>query len=746
MDHARNRRLGWSCLLLVVVAAVLAATPALARAEGGAAAAWGENWHGQLGTFFRSQREETPVPVEGLTGIRSVAAASSFNLAMLSDGTVASWGGNVYGQLGNNGFKANWELGKSHVEVSGLSGAKAIAAANEHALALMPDGTVRAWGNNQNGQLGNGKGGFEAVTGQNERAPKTVEGLTHVAAIAAGGPSDYALLENGTVMAWGNNAHGQLGIAWPEKCQTRNTPGCAQYECPTEVGAVLCSTRPALVMTAANRPLGEVAAIVPGAEATFALLKSGEVVSWGSNLKGELGQAGVETGPHNSFRAPGRVMRSSNQALANVAEIAAGNNHVLARLSNGEVVGWGNNAEGELGATGPATAEICQIHHPELHCVKSPQQIRMPAGHVEALSAGAQYSVALIDHTVYAWGRNTYGELGNGGTAAGRLPTAVAGLGAVSAVSAAGTHVVALLASGVQPPPAPVTLSRKAGGLDLNWTSAGAGRIVDRTFSRPAATETEEEPEEAEEAGTGSAGGGVGALQNTTRPRIRGEARENQQLTGTSGTWSGGEPTRFEYQWQRCRAGQCNPISGATGPSYVPGPADVGYTLQFVITAIGLSEARVSAVSPPTAMVSGEEEARRAKTNSSKLADTARSASITEIYGAPLELVPYEIKFSVGKKVRVMVGAPLPGSAIEPIVASHPAAAPTPAPAPCAQGSRACRVKVPAGGPALAPSPAPSPSPAPVPVPQPAPVGAPAAPAETPPTPGGRARKRTRSG
>ena len=124
--------------------------------------------------------------MEGLTNIRSVAAAESFSLALLSDGTVASWGGNVYGQLGNNGYKANWELGKSHVQVSGLSGVKAIAAANTHALALLSDGTVRTWGSNQYGQLGNGKGGFEAATGQNQRVPKTVEGLTHVTAIAAG--------------------------------------------------------------------------------------------------------------------------------------------------------------------------------------------------------------------------------------------------------------------------------------------------------------------------------------------------------------------------------------------------------------------------------------------------------------------------------------------------------------------------------------------------------------------------------
>jgi alpha-tubulin suppressor-like RCC1 family protein len=647
--------------------AVLAWTAASAHAEGSAAVAWGENWHGQLGAFFRSTREETPIPVEGLTNIESVAAAESFNLALLSDGTVASWGGNVYGQLGNNGYKANWELGKSHVQVSGLSGVKAIAAANTHALALLHDGTVRTWGSNQYGQLGNGKGGFEAATGQNQRLPKTVEGLTHVSAIAAGGPSNYALLENGTVMAWGGNAKGQLGVAWPEKCQTRNSPGCGQYECRTEIGNQLCSPTPALVMTAANRPLSEVVAISAGGQAAYALLKDGGVVSWGANLKGELGQAGVEPGPRNKFRPPGPVMRSSAQALTNVAEISSGHDHALARITSGEVVGWGDNSDGELGETGPGAPEICQIHHPEFHCVKTAQPIQTPAGQVNAIAAGARYSLAVIEHKVYAWGRNEHGELGNGGVASSRVPTAVAGFGPANSVSAAWGHAVALLASGVQAPPPPVTLQPKAGGLDLAWTSDGAERIVDRVFERPGANETEEEIGEPEEPGSPESG----TLQNTTRPRIKGEARENQQLNGTDGTWSGPEPTRYEYRWQRCRAGQCTLIPGAGANSYVPGPADAGYTLQLIVTAIGAGETRSVAISPPTQTVKTEEEGRRSKPNQMRLSGSVHSVAITEIYGAPLEQVPYEIKLSIGKKRRVMVGTPLPGLAAEPPASDH---------------------------------------------------------------------------
>ena len=88
--------------------------------------------------------------------------------------------------------------------VTGLSGVVAIAAGAEHSLALLNNGTVMAWGNNEQGELGNG-------TTTNTAVPVAVTGLSHVVAIAAGGYHSLALLENGTVMAWGENEYGQLG-------------------------------------------------------------------------------------------------------------------------------------------------------------------------------------------------------------------------------------------------------------------------------------------------------------------------------------------------------------------------------------------------------------------------------------------------------------------------------------------------------------------------------------------------------
>lgn len=655
------RGLRLSSWLLPLFLVMVAATPAAGYTQGSAAVSWGENWHGQLGTIYRNVQEESPVDVEGLENVTAVASGGSFSLALLGSGRVASWGGNLYGQLGDNGYKANWELGLSHASVNGLSGVTAISAGNEYALALLGNGTVMAWGNNQYGQLGDGAGGTESRTGQNERTPRRVEGLADVVAIASGGGSNFALQANGTVSAWGSNSSGQLGIEWPVQCQRRNTAGCRQYECETETGSELCSVRPAPVMQAAKTPLTGVVAISAGAVAAYALLKDGEVLSWGGNLKGQLGQPNVESGGRSAFTPPGKVMQSTTEALTNVIEISAGFDHALARLSSGKIVGWGDDDQGELGELGPGSSEVCQKAHPELPCERLARPINgLGDQQVEAISAGAKYSLALIAHKVFAWGRNDHGELGDGGTSSRAVPLAVAGLGSVQAVSAGYTHVVAVLASGVRPPAPLIALGTVEGQLDLTWTNEGADRQLVRVFERPGEGEAEEELVNPEEPGSPAGGGEAGQLQNTARPRIHGEAREGQLLTATAGAWTGGsEPPVFEYQWRRCKGGECVTIPGASANKYLLGSEDAGFTLNVSVTAASAREPPVTATSPPTDIVKTEEEGRRTKLESVKLRDGVHFSVIDELYGAPLEAVPYEIRLLADHKQRMIVATPL---------------------------------------------------------------------------------------
>lgn len=177
---------------------------------GGAVWSWGANPYGQLGDGTTTERH-VPAAVSGLSGVAQIAAGASFSVALGSDGRVWVWGISDSGQLGDG---TTGSSRKTPGLVSGLSGVKAIAAGNTHALAVKSDGTVWAWGSNGDGELGDGSGSDSAV-------PVQVKGLTDVVAVSAGWMYSVALAADGSVWAWGLNSSGQLGDGTEE---SRRTP------------------------------------------------------------------------------------------------------------------------------------------------------------------------------------------------------------------------------------------------------------------------------------------------------------------------------------------------------------------------------------------------------------------------------------------------------------------------------------------------------------------------------------------
>jgi len=226
-------------------------------------------------------------------------------LARLSNGTVVAWGDNIDGQLGD-GTTASSDV---PVPVKGLTGVTAVSAGSLHSLALTSGGRVEAWGSNQDGQLGDG-----SLT--NSRVPVAVPGLTGVSAVSAGGVFSTALLKGGTVQAWGDGTEGELGNG-----QT------AGSDVPVAVTGLTGVTR-----------------ISDGNAHTLALLSGGTVMSWGDNTFGQLGNPGTPLGPPNSD-VPVPVQGLSGTVTA----VSAGGQSSLALLTGGSVASWGDNALGQLG-------------------------------------------------------------------------------------------------------------------------------------------------------------------------------------------------------------------------------------------------------------------------------------------------------------------------------------------------------------------------------------------------------------
>jgi len=191
--------------------------------------AWGDNSYGQLGDGTTTNHS-TPVKVPGLSGITAISATfrGNYSLAVKSDGSVWAWGANGDGQLGD-GTKTKRN---TPVKVCGLDGVRviAVAAGQLHSLALASDGSVWGWGNNFNGQVGDGIA-QPTATIINTSASKVV-GLTGVTAIAAGGFHSLAAKNDGSVWTWGANRLGQLGVGntdWlstPAQVQNESGGGC----------------------------------------------------------------------------------------------------------------------------------------------------------------------------------------------------------------------------------------------------------------------------------------------------------------------------------------------------------------------------------------------------------------------------------------------------------------------------------------------------------------------------------------
>jgi alpha-tubulin suppressor-like RCC1 family protein len=339
---------------------------------GGGVKCWGLNSYGALGDGTTTA-SNTPVDVVGMgSRVAAVSAGLNHSCAVFTSGAVECWGDNRDGQLGNGTTTGS----NTSVDVVGLgSGVAAVSAGDVHTCAVTTTGAVKCWGNNLSGQLGNG-------TTTESAAPVDVAGLgSGVTAVSARWDHSCAVTTLRAVKCWGANTSGQLGN-----------------------GTTTNSAMPVNVVGLSSG----VAAVSAGLFHSCAVTTTGAVKCWGSNNFGALGD-----GTTTDSNTPVDVVGMGS----GVAAVSSGVNHSCASFTSGAVECWGDNRGGQLG-NGTTTNSA------------TPVDVAGLGSGVTALSVGDLTSCAVTaGGAVMCWGSNWAGGLGNGSSIYTDSPVPVAVIG-----------------------------------------------------------------------------------------------------------------------------------------------------------------------------------------------------------------------------------------------------------------------------------------------------------------------------
>ena len=430
----------------------------------GTALAWGTNATGQLGDGNTAGQSTVPGRACGnatcttpLGKVLQVAAGNGHSIALLEDGSVVGWGANFSGQLGD-GTRTDrttpvrvCAVGEPAPCASFLKGVVSVAAGALHSLALLTDGTVVAWGNNAYGQLGEGSGFNHQISPVRVCAVGSVAPctslLTNVTSIAAGFQHSLAVRADGGVRSWGINDSGQLGDG---TLDSRNAP-----------------------VNVAG--LSNVVSVAGGVFHSVAARSDGSVRAWGTGAQLGDGVGAQQTSPVPVCAVA--HIAPCTAFLSGVKSVAAGAYHSLAARGDGTAVAWGSNNFGQLGIG---------------HNLDRPMPIQVcaPGGCAGVLTgvagvaggSGSLHSLALrSDGSVRAWGRNVAGQLGDGTTTDRDSPVRVCAHGqtapcarfleGATAIAVGDNHTVAVhqpsadLATSITASPEPV-----ANGGTLTYT------------------------------------------------------------------------------------------------------------------------------------------------------------------------------------------------------------------------------------------------------------------------------------
>lgn len=334
------------------------------------------NWpsdNTQLADSLRAQRsidcgDGVSAPITVLPPIiTAIAAGTGHTCAVLQNNTVRCWGKNNFGQLGNE--MANASRNAEPAEVHGIGGSGVlqgviqIAAGGSHTCAVLTGGQIACWGKNE-GRLGDGT--MTPFTFH----PVLVSGITNAQQVFVGETHTCALLAGGGVKCWGFNSSGQVGD-----------------------GSTVTRSTPVAVLSSLGVQLSGITRVSLGTAHSCALKNDQTIRCWGGGSDLQLGAGGGANQLYANLSVSG---------LGNAVSVVTGSTHSCALLTSGDVKCWGNGANGRLG-NGSMTSSITPMNVPGLSTGAR-------------IFAGGGFTCAEVGGTLRCWGANADGQLGDGTT------------------------------------------------------------------------------------------------------------------------------------------------------------------------------------------------------------------------------------------------------------------------------------------------------------------------------------------
>ena len=412
-----------------------------AVATDGSLVAWGDNQYGQLGDGTNTNRT-SPVKMGTATNRTAVSAGGMHTAATAANGELYACGYNVYSQLGD-GTTVNKNV---PTKIGPTTKWAMLSAGENHTMGIRTDGTLWAWGDNQFGQLGDGSLSGKSV-------PTRIGTASNWVLVSAGYYHTVAINANGELFAWGSNSSGQIG---DNSTVNRNAPvkiGTATNWRTVSAGSdytVAINSNGELFAWGGNSAgqLGDgtiAAKSVPtkigaatnwrtvsaGYSHTVAVTTGGNLFTWGSNNFGEIGNG--LSGSSASVRNPTQIGTASNWKTA-----SAGYGFTTAVTTDGWLYTWGHN-------------NYCQLGQGDTNNRNVPTRVGT-AANWSAVSAGRWHAAAVTaGGWLYTWGYNNWGQIGDGtsSTTVGKsVPTRIGTASDWAEAAPGGYHTMALTKNG----------------------------------------------------------------------------------------------------------------------------------------------------------------------------------------------------------------------------------------------------------------------------------------------------------